>query len=165
MEESMCIGEVCRQADCTPRTVRHYESEQIVTSNAVTLSGRKLYGLETVSIIRTVQLLKRLGCSLKEAREIIALTKSSDTAERRLVKSLRNILAESLLRIDKELDLLTRSRREISDLLAKTEKCRSCSAADCRPCGKLKDLRTLGMLENESADGPSGRLSPNRETE
>jgi len=147
MEENMLIGEVCRQADCTPRTVRHYETEKIITPIDITHGSRKFYSKDTVTIIRTVQLLKRLGYSLKDIRKIINLTKSRDTRHRRLTKRVRKMLSESLSSIDAELYLLTTSRRKIAGLLEKTEKCQSCTAADCKECGKLKDLRTLGLLE------------------
>jgi DNA-binding transcriptional MerR regulator len=147
MEERMLIGEVCRQADCTPRTVRHYETEKIIAPLTITHSGRKLYGMETVSIIRTARLLRRLGYSLKDIRKIMNLTKSRDTQHRRLTKRIRKMLVESMARIDSELDLLTTSRHKIADLLVKTEKCQSCTSADCEECGELKGLRTLGLLE------------------
>ena len=147
MEENMLIGEVCRQADCTPRTVRHYETEKIITPLEITHGRRKLYKKDTVTIIRTVQLLKRLGYSLKDIRKIINLTNSRDTRHRRLTKRLRKMLLESLSSIDAELDLFATSRRKIADLLEKTEKCQSCTASDCKECGKLKDLRTLGLLD------------------
>jgi DNA-binding transcriptional MerR regulator len=147
MEENMLIGEVCRQADCTPRTVRHYETEKIIASITITPGGRKRYSKDTVSIIRTARLLKRLGYSLKDIRKIINLTRSRDTKHRRLTKRIRKMLSESLSSIDSELELLTASRRKIADLLGKTEKCQSCTALDCKECGELKDLRTLGLLE------------------
>ena len=147
MEEKMLIGEVCRQADCTPRTVRHYEAEKIITCTDSTPGGRKLYSEETVKIIRMVKILKRLGYSLKDIRKIIHLTESGNTRDRRLTKRLRKMLSDSLSGIDNELELLTESRDKISDLLKKTEKCETCTAADCKECGKLRDLRTLGLLE------------------
>lgn len=142
----MLIGEICRQADCTPRTVRHYETEMIITPVDITPGGRKLYSKDTVSIIHTVQLLKRLGYSLKDIRKIINLTHSRDTRQRRLTNRLRSILSDSLSSIDKELALLAASREKISDLVEKTKNCRSCSVADCKECSKLKDLRTLGLF-------------------
>ena len=147
MEENIFIGEVCRQADCTPRTVRHYETENIITPIAVTQSGRKLYGKDSVSIIRTTRFLKRLGYSLKDIRKIINLTKSRDTKHRRLTKRIRKTLSESLSSIDSELELLNASRHKIADLLVKTEKCQSCTARDCTECSELRGLRTLGLLE------------------
>ena len=147
MEEKMLIGEVCRQADCTARTVRHYEAERIISPIELTQSGRKLYSKDTVSIIHTVQILRRLGHPLKDIRKIINLSKSLDTRQRRLSKKLRNLLSETLSNIDSELDRLSSSRERIADLLEKTEKCESCKAADCKECAGLKALRTLGLLE------------------
>ena len=146
MQENMLIGEVCRQANCTPRTVRHYEAENIIAPIDITTGGHKLYDKDTISIIRTVQLLKRLGYSLKDIRKIINLTKSRNTRQRRLTKRLRQMLSESLSGIDTELGLLAASRERIAGLLEKTETCESCTSADCKDCGKLKDLRTLGLL-------------------
>ena len=147
MQEKMLIGELCRQANCTPRTVRHYENQKIIAPVDITSGGHKLYNKDTVSIIHTVQLLKRIGYSLKDIRKIINLTKSSNTRRRRLTKRLRNMLTESLVGIDSELDLLAVSREKIANLLEKTEKCESCASEDCKECGKLKDLRTLGLLQ------------------
>jgi DNA-binding transcriptional MerR regulator len=147
MEDKILIGEVCRQADCTPRTVRHYEAEGLVAPVAMTRGGRKLYGKETASIIRTAQLLKRLGYSLKDIRQIITLTKSRGTRYRRLTKKLRKMLSETISSMNSELELLMSSRRKIANLLEKTQNCEACSSPDCRDCGKLKSLRTLGLLE------------------
>jgi DNA-binding transcriptional MerR regulator len=147
MEDGILIGEVCRQADCTPRTVRHYEAEGLVVPVAMTQGGRKLYGKETASIIHTAQLLKRFGYSLKDIRQIITLTKSRDTRYRRLTKKLRKMLSETISSMDSELKLLISSRKKIANLLEKTESCEACVSPDCRDCGKLKSLRTLGLVE------------------
>ncbi|MBU0579469.1 MerR family transcriptional regulator [Patescibacteria group bacterium] len=147
MEEDMLIGDVCRQADCTPRTVRYYEAEKIIAPIALAQSSRRRYGKDTVSIIRTARLLKRLGYSLKDIRKIIDLTKSRDTKHRRLTNRIRKLLSESLSSIDSELDLLTASRCKIVNFPSKTEMCQSCTAADCKECGELIGLRTLGLLE------------------
>ena len=146
MKEGIFIGEVFRKADCTPRTVRYYEAEGLIAPVALTSGGRRLYGNETVSIIRSVQVLKRLGYSLKDIRKIIVFTKSKNTAHRRLSNKLRGILSEALTHIDAEMMLLAASREKIAELLEKTEKCQSCASSDCRVCGKLKSLRNLGLM-------------------
>lgn len=147
MQENMLIGEICRLANCTPRTVRHYEAERIIAPIDITAGDHKLYNKDTVVIIRIVQLLKRLGYSQKDIRKIFSLTKSRDTKQRRLTKRLRQMLSESLTSIDSELELLATSRKNIIGLLEKTAKCESCTSTDCEECGKLKDLRILGLLK------------------
>jgi DNA-binding transcriptional MerR regulator len=147
MEDGILIGEVCRQANCTPRTVRHYESEGLVSPAAKTPGGRKLYGKESVSVIRTAQLFKRLGCSLKEIRHIMDLTKSRNTRHRQLTKKLRKMLSETVSDMDLEMALLSDARKKIADLLEQTGVCDKCASEDCKDCGKLIKLRTLGLIE------------------
>lgn len=147
MQETLPIGEVCRQANCTPRTVRHYENEKIITPVDLTSGGHKRYDTETIAVIGTVQLLKRLGYSLKDIRKIIGLTRSRNTRQRRLTIRLRSMLSECLAGIDSELVLLAASREKIAGLIENTEKCESCTAEDCNECSKLKNLRTLGFLK------------------
>ena len=146
MQETMRIGELCRRANCTPRTVRHYENQKIIASIDITSGGHKLYNKDAVSIIHTVQLLKRLGNSLNDIRKIVSLTRSLNTRQRRLTKRLRKLLSESLSGIDSELDLLNASREKIATILERTETCESCASEDCKECSKLKELRTLGLL-------------------
>ena len=154
MPESMLIGELCRQAGCTPRTVRHYEAEGLIAPVDLTRSGRKVYGSHSVAVIQVVRLLQRLGYSLKDIRSILELTESGDTRQRRLSRRLRRQLSDCLASIDAELELLAASRKKISDLLSATETCRSCRAEDCGECGKLRKLRTLGLLEENEEQGP-----------
>ncbi len=146
MPEGFLIGELCRRAGCTPRTIRHYEAEGLFAPEAITPGGRRLYGEETVSILGMAQVLRKIGYSLKDIREILSLTKSAKTRERRLTLQLRGILSASLSQIDTQIKLLSSARGRIRDLLERTQKCPECGSSDCAPCGKLKDLRTLGLL-------------------
>lgn len=149
MENQMLIGEVCRKAQCSPRTVRHYEAEKLIHYAAKTPGGHKLYDDRAVSIIRSAHLLKRLGFSIKNIRQIVSLTDSKDTRNRRLTKRLRNILSDTILKIDAELALLSSSREKISTVFEETQKCDSCESENCGTCTKLKYLRTLGLLEKQ----------------
>ena len=142
----MLIGEICGRTGCTPRTIRHYEAEGLLAPVSTTAGGRKLYGGEALSIIHAAQILKRIGYSIKDIRSILSLTKSENTKDRKLTRKLRKTLSSSISQIQSEIDLLTSAQREIAGLLAKTEKCEGCNASDCAPCGKLKELRTLGLL-------------------
>ncbi len=146
MEDGMLIGEICRHTGCTPRTIRHYEAEGLLAPVSTTSGGRKLYGGESLSIIHAAQILKRIGYSIKDIRSILSLTKSENTKDRKLTRKLRKAISSSIFQIQSEIELLTSAQRKISALLEKTEKCEGCSAPDCAPCGRLKELRTLGLL-------------------
>jgi len=146
MADGILIGEICRRTGCTPRTIRHYEAEELLAPLATTPGGRKIYGEDAVSIIYSVQVLKRIGYSIKEIRGILSLTKSENTKDKKLTRKLRKMLSSSLFQIQNEIELLTAARGKISELFEKTKNCEGCGAPDCAPCGKLRDLRTLGLL-------------------
>ena len=142
----MLIGKVCRLTGCTPRTIRHYEAEGLIAHASVTPGGRKLYGEETILIIHTTQVLKRVGHSIREIRSILSLARSGNTRDRRLTRKLRKTLSDSISHIESEIEFLTFARNKITGLLEKTRTCEGCGAPDCSSCGKLKELRTLGLL-------------------
>jgi len=144
--EGMPIGEICRKAGCTARTIRYYEAEGLLTSTSQTSGGRKLYGEDTIGIIQLVQVLQRIGYSIKDIRHVLALLQDRHTKDRQLTFQLRNLLADVSARIEKELDLLAGARGKVADVLLRSSKCTECQAEDCAPCGKLRDLRTLGFL-------------------
>ena len=146
MTDGIMIGEICIRTGCTPRTIRHYEAEGLLAPVAVTPGGRKIYGEEAVSIIYSVQVLKRIGYSIKEIRGILSLTKSENTRDKKLTRKLRKMLSSSISQIQNEIELLTAARGRITELFEKTKKCEECEAPDCAPCGKLRDLRTIGLL-------------------
>lgn len=146
MEGGILIGDICRRIGCTPRTIRHYEAEGLLAPVATTPGGRKIYGEEAVSIIRSVQVLKRIGHSIKEIRGILSLTRSENTRDKKLTRKLRKTLSSSLSQIRDEIELLSAARDKITDLLEKTKNCEGCGAQDCASCGKLRDLRTMGLL-------------------
>lgn len=146
MEDGILIGEVCRRTGCTPRTVRYYEAEGLLTPISITPGGRKLYGEVVVLILHTAQVLKRIGYSIKNIRSILSLSKSENTKDRRLTRKLRRTLSDSMSRIESEIELLTSAGGRIAGLLEKTKNCEGCGAPDCAPCGKLRELRTLGLL-------------------
>lgn len=147
------IGEICKLAECTPRTVRHYENEGLIRPAFTTAGGRKLYGGEVIAIIRMARILQRIDYSIKDIREVLALVHSGDTRNRRLTNELRKILQDALFRIDLEIERLASARRKIYSLLEKTQKCEQCQTADCSTCGRISELRTLGLLAGKNAAG------------
>ena len=74
------------------------------------------------------------------------MTKSENTKDRKLTRKLRKTISSSISQIQGEIEILASAQRKIAVLLEKTEKCEECNAPDCAPCGRLKELRTLGLL-------------------
>jgi DNA-binding transcriptional MerR regulator len=118
------IGEVARRVGTTPRTIRYYEEIGILPSEGGRESGRhRLYGEREVQRLTDALRLKELlGVSLDELRELLEAQdaraalreewqQSEPGAERR-----REMLAESLRLIDRQLVLVRRRRDQIAAL-------------------------------------------------
>ena len=118
------IGEVAKRVGTTPRTIRYYEEIGILPSEGGRESGRhRLYGEREVQRLTDALRLKELlGVSLDELRELLEAQdaraalreewqQSEPDAERR-----REMLAESLRLIDRQLALVRRRRDEIAAL-------------------------------------------------
>jgi DNA-binding transcriptional MerR regulator len=118
------IGEVAKRVGTTPRTIRYYEEIGILPSEGGRESGRhRLYGERDVQRLTDALRLKELlGVSLDELRELLEAQdaraalreewqQSEPGAERR-----REMLAESLRLIDRQLALVRRRRDQIAAL-------------------------------------------------
>jgi DNA-binding transcriptional MerR regulator len=118
------IGEVAKRVGTTPRTIRYYEEIGILPSEGGRESGRhRLYGEREVQRLTDALRLKELlGVSLDELRELLEAQdaraalreewqQSEPDAERR-----REMLAESLRLIDRQLALVRRRRDQIAAL-------------------------------------------------
>jgi DNA-binding transcriptional MerR regulator len=118
------IGEVAKRVGTTPRTIRYYEEIGILPSEGGRESGRhRLYGEREVQRLSDALRLKELlGVSLDELRELLEAEdaraalreewqQSEPDAERR-----REMLAESLRLIDRQLALVRRRRDQIAAL-------------------------------------------------
>jgi MerR family transcriptional regulator, repressor of the yfmOP operon len=118
------IGEVAKRVGTTPRTIRYYEEIGILPSEGGRESGRhRLYGEREVQRLTDALRLKDLlGVSLDELRELLEAQdaraalreewqQSEPDAERR-----REMLAESLRLIERQLALVRRRRDQIAAL-------------------------------------------------
>jgi DNA-binding transcriptional MerR regulator len=118
------IGEVAKRVGTTPRTIRYYEEIGILPSEGGRESGQhRLYGEREVQRLADALRLKELlGVSLDELRELLEAQdaraalreewqQSEPGAERR-----REMLAESLRLIDRQLALVRRRRDQIAAL-------------------------------------------------
>lgn len=156
--ERLPIGELCRLAGCTPRTVRHYEAEGLLAPAGETGGGRKLYPPEAAEVIRMVAVLGGAGYSIRQVRGMLELSGSKRTRGRWLTLRLRKLLAEVLPEVERRRAALEDACLRISALLEETAKCEECAGEDCAGCGRLKKLRTLGMLKgDEDESRPQSR--------
>ena len=63
-------GEFAKKAHVTLRTIRYYDKQNILVPSARTESGARLYTDEDLAKLQQILLLKYLGFSLEDIREI-----------------------------------------------------------------------------------------------
>jgi Hg(II)-responsive transcriptional regulator len=107
------IGEVARKSGVNIQTLRYYERRGLVEAPGRTAAGYRLYGLETVRLIRFIRRAQDLGFTLKEIKELVALR---DTRGRK--RSEVRALAETKVRhIDQKLSRLQAMRSALQTMV------------------------------------------------
>lgn len=75
--ELMKVGQLARQSGLTVRTLHHYDEIGILSPARRSEAGYRLYGSDDIAKLTQILLLRRLGLSLGEIREILARPESS----------------------------------------------------------------------------------------
>ncbi len=120
------IGDVAKLAGTTPRTIRYYEEIGLLPVPADREPGaHRTYAEGDVKRLRELLRLKELlGVSLEELKELVAVEGARAALRREWREGVedpvrrREILAESLAHIARQLELVRRRRDEIAKLEA-----------------------------------------------
>lgn len=107
-QRALKIGEVASLAGVGQRAIRFYEAKGLLARPPRGENGYRLYPPEAVDVLRFVRQAQRLGLSLDEIKEIIAIRRGG----RPPCTHVRTLLAEKVTEMDAKLrDLLEMRRR------------------------------------------------------
>lgn len=98
MSQRLRIGELAEQAGVTQRTIRYYESMELIPPGEREGSGYHYYSEEMLARLRKIDQLKKLGLSLEEIRDVIDLyftDPSGIQPKQKVLAILRKHLAET----------------------------------------------------------------------
>jgi MerR family transcriptional regulator, repressor of the yfmOP operon len=120
------IGDVAKLAGTTPRTIRYYEEIGLLPAPAEREPGaHRTYREVDVERLRELLRLKDLlGVSLEELKELVAVEGARAALRREWHAGVedpvrrREILAEALVHVARQLELVRRRRDEIANLEA-----------------------------------------------
>jgi DNA-binding transcriptional MerR regulator len=121
---SLRIGDVARLAGTTPRTIRYYEEIGLLPEAPARPSGRhRLYTEVEVERLRELMRLKDLlGLSLEELKTLLSAEEARAEVRAQLrredvdSKRRRELLAEALGHIDRQLELVRKRAGELAKL-------------------------------------------------
>ena len=131
--DSIGIGTLAKRAGVSVDTVRYYERGGLLSPKARLASGYRRYSELEVSRLRFIRRAQALGFTLKEVRELLALSSQRDVAR------VKRTAQKKLTDVEQRIAALQRIRDGLSNLIA------ACPghgrAADC------PILRALGEEE------------------
>jgi DNA-binding transcriptional MerR regulator len=122
----MRIGELAKATGLTVQTIRYYEARGLLPPHRRTEGGYRIFGPEDVERLRFIKRAQRLGLSLEEIREVLAIW----SAKRPTCVHVRSLLEGRLQEVESLLEELLEFRAVIVSLLEQ-----SATLEDCRPYG------------------------------
>ena len=111
---SYTIGELAKVFEVTPRTIRFYEQEGLLTPER---RGRnRVYHEKDRVRLKLTLRGKRLGFSLAEIREVVQLYDRAPDGDERQLQRLLDILAEKRLAMQQQLEDIRVLQQELDDV-------------------------------------------------
>lgn len=105
------IGELARRGDVGIDTVRYYERSGLLNPATRTAAGYRQYGADELARLNFIRRAQRLGFSLGEISELLAITRRED------VRAVRAAARAHLLKIDARIAELQRMREALHQLV------------------------------------------------
>ncbi len=121
----MRIGKLAKMTGVTPRALRFYEEIGLISPTEHSSKGNRLYSLECVDKVLTINNLKEYGLKLSEIEEIFH-AKDKALSKKDAVGRIRAILAEQEKTISFKIAFLTRMKEELHSTLQVLEGCPTC---------------------------------------
>jgi len=110
--DSMGIGTLAKRAGVSIDTVRYYERAGLLAPKTRLASGYRRYSELEVARLRFIRRAQALGFSLKEVKELLALSKLRDVAR------VRRTAQERLADVEERIASLERVRKGLAGLIA-----------------------------------------------
>ena len=125
--DGLLIGAVAARSGVSRKAIRFYEAAGILARPARTRSGYRLYPPATLAVLGFVAHARRLGFTLAEIRQIVAIKRAGGVPCRRVGALVRC----KALELDQALRDLTAMRRRLRRLLRSPSPGRDGSAVVC----------------------------------
>jgi DNA-binding transcriptional MerR regulator len=130
-------GELAERAGVNIQTLRYYERRGLLDAPPRRPSGQREYPQATVRLLRTIKAAQRLGFTLAEIEELIALSE-----HRRGSGELRRRARRKIAEVDARIGQLQQVREALETVVAAD--CASLTDCSCGLGGSLPDLEPGG---------------------
>lgn len=129
-------GELAAAAGVNIETLRYYERRGLLREPQRSLGGHRMYPPETVTVMRVIKAAQRLGFTLDEVADLLAVTRLGGTAE----TGLHARAAAKLVEVDQKLAELAAVRDTLRAALdAGCDDLLLCAESPCCPLSFTAD--------------------------
>jgi len=111
-EKPLFIGKLAKQTRVNPKTIRYYEGINLLSKPKREQNNYRVYSQDTIKRINFIKKAQGLGFTLREIREVLAL---SDRGLKPCAH-VRDLLSKRLMDLEQKLAELTTLRRELKKL-------------------------------------------------
>jgi DNA-binding transcriptional MerR regulator len=108
----MKIGELAKATGLTPKTIRYYELHGLIEEPERAESGYRYFGLDDVERLEFIKKAKRLGLSLDEIKDILAIHRQKQAPCVHVLALLDHKIAE----VNEVVENLKAFRQELANL-------------------------------------------------
>ena len=147
------IGELSKQAGCTPETVRFYERRGLLNSPKRTASGYRNYDRSHVDELVFARHCRSLGLPLEEVGKLVALKRHPEN----VCDSANRLLEQRLAEIQAQMASLRTLMRLLKGLRGECGESRR-----AKDCGILRKLAESDSLDGLQRRGRSAVVQPRR---
>jgi DNA-binding transcriptional MerR regulator len=132
----LLIGEVAARSGTTRKSLRRYEAVGILPAPRRTAAGYRVYDDESLALLAFIASARRLGFTLDEIRQIVAIKRSG----RAPCVHVRGLVGRKMAELDRARARLTALRHGLLDVLKRARTPRRGKAV---VCGCIESANTL----------------------
>jgi len=136
-DDGLSTGDMARLSKTTLRTVRFYEQEGLITSQAREDGCHRKFPRSELRKLQMISDLREAGLSLHDIKMLLGLKRTCSTPETAACK-MSELLGRCIQELQERIDTLARLRGELSSTIATIKNCRDCREekfpAGCSDC-------------------------------
>jgi DNA-binding transcriptional MerR regulator len=148
-DEGLTTGDMARLSNTTLRTVRFYEQEGLISSQAREDGCHRKFPKTELRKLQMISDLREAGLSLNDIKTLIGLKRKCNTPQTAACQ-MSEVLGRCIQELQQRIDTLARLRSELSSTIATIRNCRDCKEpsfpAGCSDCDVPDTSRTTELL-------------------
>lgn len=106
------IGEASAKTGISPKMIRYYESQKLISLNVRTLAGYRVYQAKDLHVLRFIKRARDLGFSIKQISVLVSLWQD----EVRTSAEVKKLALEHIQEMDQRIRAMQEMRDQLSDL-------------------------------------------------